>query len=67
MKNFLSTMNNYLDLYLQDDVLLLAFTFETFRKESINPFKLDPVYYLSTPAFSRDATLSFADVNSKLI
>ena len=41
--------------------------FETFRKESINFFELDPAPYLSTPGYSWDVMLSFTDVDLKLI
>ena len=41
--------------------------FETFRKEFVNSFELDPVQYLSLPGYSWDATLRVTDVNLKLI
>ena len=54
-------------MYLKVDVLLLAFLFETFRKESINYFELDPVHNLSTPGYRWDAMLRLADINLKPI
>ena len=56
-------------MYLTADILLLLYccTFETFRTESINSFELDPTHHLSTPAYSWDAMLKFADVHLKLI
>ena len=56
-------MEDYHDLHLKVDVLLLACVFETFRSKSINSFELDPAYYLSTPGYSWDAMLRFTDVN----
>ena len=48
----MSTMENYHDLYLRVDVLLLAYVSATFRKEFINSFKLDPAHPLSTASYS---------------
>ena len=39
---------------------------ETFRKESINCFEVNPARYLSTPGYSWDTMLRFTDVNLKL-
>ena len=52
---------------LKVDVLLLVCVFETFRKESINSFELDPARYLSTPGYSWGAMLKFTDVTTKLV
>ena len=54
-------------MHLKVNVLLLASVFETFRKEFVNSFGLDPVQYLSLPGYSWDATLRVIDVNLKLI
>ena len=48
-------------------MFLLVCVFETFRKESINSFELDPVHYLSTPGCGWDAMLRFTDINLKLM
>ena len=48
----MNTMNDSHDVHLKIDVLLLACLFETFRKEPINSFKLDPAHFLSTPGYS---------------
>ena len=63
----MNTVEDYHDLYLKIDVLLLISVFKTFRKESINYFELDPGYYLSTPDCSWNTVLRFADVNLKII
>ena len=63
----LNAIKDYHDLYLKVDILLLACPFETFRKESLNSFELDPAHYLSTPGDSWDGMLKFTDVNLKLI
>ena len=58
-------MKDCQDLNLKVDVLLLAC--ETIRKEFINSFELDYAYYLSSPGYSWDTKLRFADVYLKLI
>ena len=63
----MNTMRDYHDLYLKVDVLLLAYVFEIFRKESINCFKLDSAHYISTSGFSWDAMLKFTDLKVKRI
>ena len=45
----------------------MACMFETFMKESINSFELDPAHYLSTHCYIWDGMLRFNDVNLKLI
>ena len=45
----------------------MACVFETFRKESINSFELDPTHFVSTPDHSWDAKLRFIDIDLKLI
>ena len=50
--------DNY-ELYLNVNVLKLAFVFQTFRKEPINYFELDPAHYLYTPGYSWDLMLKF--------
>ena len=52
-----NTIKVYIDLYLKFDVLLLAYVFETCRKESKNYFELDLAHYLSTPGCSWDTML----------
>lgn len=59
----MNTMNDSHDVHLKIDVLLLACLFETFRKEPINYFKLDPAHFLSTPGYSQEVMLRFRDNN----
>jgi hypothetical protein len=63
MKSF----QDYHDLYLKTDVLLLADVFEAFRKLSLETYKLDPVYYVSAPSLSWDSMLFLTNVNIELI
>ena len=41
----MNNMKDYHDLYLNADVLSLTCAFETFRKESINSFELNPGHF----------------------
>ena len=51
------TIQDYHDLYLKSDVLLLADVFENFRKTCLNHYKLDPCHYYTAPGLAWDACL----------
>ena len=51
------TLQDYHDLYLKSDVLLLADVFENFRKTCLNYYKLDPCHYYTAPGIAWDACL----------
>ena len=63
----LNIMKDYHDLYLINNFVVLPCVSKAFRKKSMNSFHLDPAYYLSTPGYSWNAMLTFADVNLKLM
>ena len=50
-------MQDYLELYLKTDVLLLADVFEAFRNVCMANYGLDPAQYVSSPQLSWDAML----------
>ena len=52
------TLQDYHDLYLKTDVLLLADVFENFRKTCLKHYKLDPCHYYTVPALAWDACLN---------
>lgn len=61
------SIGEYSDLYLKTDVLLLAEVFETFRKNSLNSYKLDPAHYFTTPGLSWDAMLFHTKIRLELL
>ena len=60
-------INNYNNLYVKTDVLLLADVYASYRKNSHNSFGLDPLYCMSAPGFSNRAMLKVTNTEIKLI
>ena len=60
-------MGDYHDLYLKNDVLLLADVFENFRETCLKYYKLDPAHYYTAPGLSWDACLKMSGVNLELL
>ena len=60
-------MDEYHDLYLKSDVLLLADVFENFRKTCLQYFKLDPCHYFTSPGLSWDAMLKMTNIKLELM
>ena len=60
-------MEQYYDLYLKSDVLLLADVFEKFRKTCLRYYKLDSCYYFTSPGLSWDAMLKNTGVEQELM
>ena len=50
----MKTMQEFHDLYLKTDTLLLADVFENFRKPCLETYGLDPCWYLTAPSFAWD-------------
>lgn len=60
-------IQQYTDIYLQTDVLLLADIFENFRQASMQSYGLDPAHYFTLPGFSWDAMLKITKAKIELI
>ena len=54
-------MQQYHDLYLNLDVLLLAYVFENFRQTCIMDYGLDPAHYYTLPGFTFDACPKYTE------
>ena len=63
----MKAMKDYHDLYLKDDILLLADFFEKFRNNSLKSYGLCPSRYLSSPGLSWDAMLKMTKIELELI
>ncbi len=60
-------LEDYLEMYLICDVLILVDCFESFRNLSLKHYELDPCHYVSTPGLSWDAMLKFTEVELELL
>jgi hypothetical protein len=63
----ISNMQEYHNLYLKTDVLLLADVFESFRDVCMNNYDLDPAWYYTSPGLAWDACLKRTGVTLELL
>ena len=63
----METLQDYHDLYLKTDVLLLADIFENFRDVCQENYGLDPAWYYTAPGLAWDAALKVTKVELKLL
>ena len=63
----MKTFKDYLKLYNETDVLLLADVFENFRDVCLKNYGLDPVYYFTAPGLAWDACLKITGVSLELL
>jgi hypothetical protein len=57
----------YHNIYLKTDVVLLADIFQRFREVSYNDYGLDPLNYVSVPGLAWDAMLKMTGIRLELI
>lgn len=63
----IKTIEEYSNLYMKTDILLLADVFENFRNICHEIYKLDPAHYYTIPGFSWDAMLKYTKVKIELL
>ena len=63
----MKTMRDYHDLYLKTDVMLLADIMQSFRKVCMTNYKLDPLWYYTSPGLAWDACLKLTGIRLDLI
>ena len=61
-----TTFQNYHDVYLKTDVVLLADFFEKFRETCMENYGLDAAHYYSAPGLAWDASLKMTGVKLNL-
>ena len=62
----MKTLQEYHDLYLLQDVLLLEDVITAFRTVCLNAYGLDPLHYHTAPALTWDAGLKYTKVELEL-
>lgn len=63
----MQNMQNYRDLYLKTDVLLLADVFENFREKIYRGHMLDHLHYYTLPSLSWSMALKYTGVELQLL
>lgn len=56
------TLQDYHNLYLLTDTLLLADVFENFHTICLEKYQLDPAHYYAAPGLAWDAALKYTDM-----
>ena len=63
----MNNLDDYDDLYVQSDTLLLADVFENFRNEFIEIYELNPAYFVSAPELTWKACLKKTEAELELL
>ncbi|KAK3931642.1 LOW QUALITY PROTEIN: hypothetical protein KUF71_007457 [Frankliniella fusca] len=63
----MSTLQDYHDLYLLTDTVLLADCMEAFRRMAMGHYNLDPVHFYTTPGMAFSASLLFTKQSLELL
>ena len=60
-------LGDYHDLYLRNNVVLLANVYESFRETCLEDYKLDPVHFYTSPGLAWKACLKCTGIRLKLL
>ena len=63
----IKNLQEYMELYLKTDVILLCEVFERFREECRKIYKLDPCWYYTVPGLSYDAMLKVTGIKLEIL
>ena len=63
----LKDLEEYHNLYVQSDTLLLADVFENFRNKCLEVYELDPAHFLSLPGLAWQACLKRTNIKLELL
>jgi len=63
----MESLQDYHNLYLLQDVLMLADIIGTFRRVCLEAYGLDPLHYHTSPGLTWDAGLKYTDASLELI
>ena len=66
-KEYGTDMDNYHDLYVQSDILLLVDVFEKFRDKCLERYGIDPSYFLSAPGLAWETFFKKTEVKLELL
>ena len=61
------TLEDFHNIYLELDTVLLADVFERFRSDSMGVYKLDPSHFCTSPSLSWHACLKFTKVTLDIL
>ena len=63
----MNNLDDYHDLYVRSDTLLLADIFENFRQSCLENYELDPAHFVSLPGLAWQACLEKTNVELELL
>ena len=63
----INNLDEYHDLYVRSDTLLLADIFENFRQSCLKNYELNPAHFVSLPGLARQACLKKTNVELELL
>ena len=66
-EEFCTDIDEYHDLYVQSDTLLLADVLENFRNMCLEIYDVDPIYFVSSPGLAWQVCLKKTEVKLELI